>query len=178
MSQIQITVIEPNGVQRTRPLTTRGMTIGRASTNDLLISYDLVSRHHAQVFFDQGHYYVVDLDSANGTYLGQERLPPNKPALWMPGQPLHIAGVIIHLGQRQAEQEQPQPRPGGEFGASSGRRRRDREETYTGLPGTVSSQPASSWATGRIVLVVALVLFVLCVCSAAGVGGYFFLLAG
>ncbi|MCP4711728.1 MAG: FHA domain-containing protein, partial [Planctomycetes bacterium] len=88
MSQHSITIIEPNGVQRSRPLTTRGLTIGRGTDNDLVINYNNVSRHHAQILFDNGYYYVLDLNSANGAYLGNVRLAPNEPTLWRPGTPL------------------------------------------------------------------------------------------
>lgn len=101
MSGGRITVTEPNGVTRTMPITTRGLTIGRGDDNDLMIAYAAVSRHHARLTFDiaRGHYYVTDLNSANGSYLGNNRLEPNIPTVWMPGQPLRIDDVLIHLEQ-------------------------------------------------------------------------------
>ena len=99
MHQDQITIIEPNGVERTRPITTQGVTIGRGSDNSLTLGYDLISRYHARVTFEGGRYYVTDLSSANGTYLGKNRLSPNFPTVWKPGQPLRLGEVVIQLQQ-------------------------------------------------------------------------------
>jgi pSer/pThr/pTyr-binding forkhead associated (FHA) protein len=99
MNGDRITTIEPNGVKRTRPITARGLVIGRGSDCELAIAYAAVSRYHAQITFDRGRYYVTDLNSANGTYLGNNRLEPNMPTVWMPGQALRIGDVFIHLEQ-------------------------------------------------------------------------------
>jgi pSer/pThr/pTyr-binding forkhead associated (FHA) protein len=99
MQQDQITIIEPNGVERTRPITPAGLTIGRGHDNTLALGYDLVSRYHAQVTFEGGRYYVTDLNSANGSYLGKNRLTPNMPTVWKPGQPLRVGEVVIQLQQ-------------------------------------------------------------------------------
>ncbi len=99
MQQDQITIIEPNGVERTRPISPPGLTIGRGHDNMLALGYDLISRYHAQVTFEGGRYYVTDLNSANGTYLGKNRLTPNMPTAWKPGQPLRVGEVIIQLQQ-------------------------------------------------------------------------------
>lgn len=96
-------VTEPNGVQRSRPITLRGLTIGRGDENDLVLNYGAASRSHALVTFNQGRYYVIDLGSANGTYLGDARLDPNLPTLWTPGQPLRIGEVLIRLQVQQMQ---------------------------------------------------------------------------
>jgi len=103
MRQDRVTVVEPNGVQRTRPLTPRGMMIGRGGGCDLIVAYSSVSRNHARVTFDGKAYYVTDLGSANGTYLGDTRLMPNESTPWTFGQPLHIGQVTIHLQQLEPE---------------------------------------------------------------------------
>jgi pSer/pThr/pTyr-binding forkhead associated (FHA) protein len=43
------------------------ITIGRDSTNDIVIDHPLASRRHARLERDSGAYYVRDLDSTNGT---------------------------------------------------------------------------------------------------------------
>jgi predicted component of type VI protein secretion system len=176
MNQDQITIIEPNGVQRTRPLTVRGLTIGREASNDLLISYDRVSRRHAQVIFDQGYYYVIDLNSANGTYLGNNRLAPNEPTVWVPGTPLSIGDVLIHLGQGQPEQP-PQPAPAPAAGTEAVHSQRDKEDTFVGPTMGTPSQTATGGGAGRILLLLLLLLFLLCACVALGGGAYFYLFA-
>ena len=42
-------------------------TIGRASDCDLALSQASVSRHHARIFIEGGHFWIKDLDSGNGT---------------------------------------------------------------------------------------------------------------
>jgi pSer/pThr/pTyr-binding forkhead associated (FHA) protein len=49
-------------------LTDRGVTIGRDSTNDVILEDDkLVSRSHAEVVVRNQQWYLVDLGSRNGT---------------------------------------------------------------------------------------------------------------
>lgn len=64
-------------------------TIGRTNGNDLIISGRTVSRRHARLWFDNGRWYLDDLQSANGTLVNNTRLHQN------------IAlndGDIIHFG--------------------------------------------------------------------------------
>jgi pSer/pThr/pTyr-binding forkhead associated (FHA) protein len=39
---------------------------------------DIISRQHAEIHLEDGNYYLVDVGSANGTYLNQELLEPKK----------------------------------------------------------------------------------------------------
>ena len=94
-----MTITEPSGVQRTVPLTVHGITIGRGPENDLVLAYSAISRQHAQITHDRGHYYVTDLNSANGTFIGETPLSPDQPARWVPGEILRIDGVSIQLIQ-------------------------------------------------------------------------------
>jgi pSer/pThr/pTyr-binding forkhead associated (FHA) protein len=43
------------------------------------LPHDGVSMVHARVVFQKGHFYVEDLGSMNGTYIGSELLQPNQP---------------------------------------------------------------------------------------------------
>lgn len=53
----------------------RVLTIGRSQENDIVINDAKVSRIHLQlVISDDGTYSVVDLNSANGTYVNGERI--------------------------------------------------------------------------------------------------------
>lgn len=99
----RISIREPNGVERSRPLSARGLTVGRGAENNLALAYDSISRHHLQITFEDGQYYVTDLDSANGTYLGSTRLPPNQPAPWHPRQELRVGEVVITLEYASAQ---------------------------------------------------------------------------
>ncbi|MFW5863893.1 MAG: FHA domain-containing protein [bacterium] len=48
--------------------------IGRGDANDIKLKNLSVSRRHARIIRDQGHYYVEDLNSANGTYVNGKRV--------------------------------------------------------------------------------------------------------
>jgi pSer/pThr/pTyr-binding forkhead associated (FHA) protein len=49
-------------------------TLGRATTNRIVIKDDLCSREHAEVRYSDGHWRVRDLNSLNGTRVNNERL--------------------------------------------------------------------------------------------------------
>ena len=49
-------------------------TIGRTNGNDLIISGRTVSRRHARLWFDNGRWYLEDLQSANGTLVNNVRI--------------------------------------------------------------------------------------------------------
>ena len=48
----------------------RTVTIGRAATNQIVVKDDRASRNHAEVFLTNGQWTVRDLDSRNGTPVG------------------------------------------------------------------------------------------------------------
>ena len=49
-------------------------TIGRAPDCQIIINERSVSRHHARIFYESGHYWIKDLDSANGTKLNGKKI--------------------------------------------------------------------------------------------------------
>lgn len=150
--------MEPNGVRRSLPLPARGLTIGRGPDNDLVLAYDLTSRHHARITFDGANYYVVDLGSANGTYIADVRLSPQSPTVWMPNKTLHIGKVSFQLEQTQLPREQ------------SGF---DSTETRAGwLP--ESNQSGSQGQPKNRLALVLLILVFLIVCALLGGGIYYY----
>src|SRR4029453_11224509 len=50
----------------------RTVTIGRASTNQIVIKDERASRNHAEVFMTGGQWTIRDLDSRNGTVVDGE----------------------------------------------------------------------------------------------------------
>ena len=52
------------------------ITIGKAPDNDYVVNHPQVSRHHARLVSDeQGCWFLEDLDSSNGTFVNEKRLP-------------------------------------------------------------------------------------------------------
>nr|BFE66298.1 hypothetical protein GCM10020063_108240 [Dactylosporangium thailandense] len=49
------------------------VTIGRDAANDLVIEGNLISRRHAEVIWNDDGWFLRDLDSRNGTFVGGER---------------------------------------------------------------------------------------------------------
>ena len=52
----------------------RTVTIGRSATNQIVVKEDQASRKHAEIFQVEGQWTVRDLDSRNGTAIGDDRV--------------------------------------------------------------------------------------------------------
>lgn len=70
------------------------LSIGSSSANDLTVRDPLVSRRHCQVTLRDGHYWVHDLASTNGTYLDGQRVAEARLTL---GSTLRIGGTELSL---------------------------------------------------------------------------------
>ncbi len=70
-------------------------TIGRTNGNDLIINGKTVSRRHARLWFDNGRWYLADMQSANGTFVNSMRLQPNQPAALSDGDVLNFGDEIV-----------------------------------------------------------------------------------
>lgn len=67
----------------------RTITIGRAPTNQIVIKDERCSRHHAEIFLSKDHWILRDLESRNGTLVGEEKVEAD----WQlkPGDVIRIA---------------------------------------------------------------------------------------
>src|SRR5256885_14227946 len=52
----------------------RTVTIGRAGTNQIVIKDERTSRQHAEIFVTRGAWTLRDLDSRNGTFVGERQI--------------------------------------------------------------------------------------------------------
>ena len=52
----------------------RRVLVGRDADNDLPVASEFISRHHAQISFYRGSYWVMDLKSTNGTFVNGKRV--------------------------------------------------------------------------------------------------------
>ena len=57
----------PQGTERTVALAEADITVGRATTNDVVLSDAKASRAHARLAYSDSQWTLIDLDSANGT---------------------------------------------------------------------------------------------------------------
>lgn len=64
---IRLTIQTPNAASRTIESESGVISLGRGKTNDIVIPFDGVSSHHAQILFENNRYVLRDLKSTNGT---------------------------------------------------------------------------------------------------------------
>lgn len=64
----------PNDVHKSVKLGPGKLAVGRDPQNDIVLDLDGVSGFHAEIVQDQGVFYLVDLDSTNGTLLDGSRI--------------------------------------------------------------------------------------------------------
>ena len=69
----------------------RTITIGRSPNNMIVLREDQASRQHAEMFYSEGHWFVRDLGSRNGTAVGDDRLSGDH--LLVPDEVVSIAGT-------------------------------------------------------------------------------------
>jgi len=58
-------------------LTTDKVTIGREESNTIKLDDALISRNHAEIKEEGGKYFLTDVGSANGTFVGARRITTN-----------------------------------------------------------------------------------------------------
>jgi len=75
-------------------LTTAPISLGRALDNDVVIEHPRVSRHHAQLRQREGQWWLIDLESANGTTVNEQ---PASEAVLHAGDVISLAGVEIRF---------------------------------------------------------------------------------
>jgi len=70
----------------------QSVTIGRAATNQIVVKDDRCSRNHAEIFSSEGQWTLRDLDSRNGTMVGEQRIT---------GDWILRPGDVIRVGRSQ-----------------------------------------------------------------------------
>lgn len=71
----------------------RLVTIGRAADNEIVVTSDRASRHHAQVSWNGEHYMLKDLGSMNGTFLNGRQVTVPQPLRH--GDIITVAGLTL-----------------------------------------------------------------------------------
>jgi len=57
-------------------------SLGRSPGNKVVLSDASISRNHAEIFFRDGHWWIHDLGSKNGTKIGARRKIPTAMSGW------------------------------------------------------------------------------------------------
>ena len=76
---------------------TEPVTIGREPDNKVALPLGVLSRHHAKVFFENGSWFVEDLDSANGSFFRGKQLAPNVKTELVNGDVIHFGTVAMSI---------------------------------------------------------------------------------
>lgn len=92
------TLVIQSGVNRgdTYDLPNKDMIVGRDVTNDIVLDDGKVSREHARFSYSGGAWVVVDLGSANGTYVNGQKVVGHKPL--SNGDKVKIGDTILVFG--------------------------------------------------------------------------------
>jgi len=79
----KLVLIDPSGARTQLPIAKTPFTIGRLNENDVLLRDSRISRHHAVIVLENGHYLIQDQNSRHGTFVngvrveGRRELRPN-----------------------------------------------------------------------------------------------------
>jgi eukaryotic-like serine/threonine-protein kinase len=76
---------------------TGGMTMGRDESCELVLNDRKASRKHVRLEYDGVTYRITDLNSSNGTFLGNSKLLPGVSEVWHPDKPLRIGDTWLRL---------------------------------------------------------------------------------
>lgn len=95
----QLTINTPEKETKVVELKPGKLTLGRASTNDIVLDDTAASRQHAEFLFDSATNTVslIDLNSTNGTYVNRHRVKGNREL--EPDDLVRIGQVVMQLGR-------------------------------------------------------------------------------
>lgn len=94
--------------QRTGPgqtisLTRDAITVGRALDNDLVLSAEIVSGHHARVFNKAGEYFIEDTHSLNGVYINANNTRISQPTAIRETDEIFLGSYRVPAGELLAK---------------------------------------------------------------------------
>ncbi len=87
------------------PLNMPVLSIGRAPGNGVALSHPSISRHHAELRMGPQGPVLTDLSSANGTFVGSQRLLPNQPRVLTNGTTFRIGPYLLTYQASKPVQE-------------------------------------------------------------------------
>jgi putative methionine-R-sulfoxide reductase with GAF domain len=81
--------------------------VGRSEENDIRIENKSVSRRHLKIVQRENRFFVTDLQSENGTFIGGNLIPSGTEVEVEEGRPITIGMCMICLGEAPPEQTMP-----------------------------------------------------------------------
>jgi hypothetical protein len=71
--------------------------LGAGADNDIVLSDPFISSQHVSMVWDGVEWWVKDLGSKNGTFIGEVRLLPMKPNIILVGATIRLGEVVLEL---------------------------------------------------------------------------------
>ncbi|MFV9506459.1 MAG: protein kinase domain-containing protein [Oscillochloridaceae bacterium umkhey_bin13] len=90
-------IIEGSQAGQVVPLGERLSIGSRKAPNDLALDDKFASRAHGRIEHQGAGYQLIDLGSANGTWLNQQRVPAHQPVALKPGDQIRIGYTLLRL---------------------------------------------------------------------------------
>jgi hypothetical protein len=144
-------LVRPDGYEY--PLQPGALRLGRAVDNDIVLTDERVSRHHLEIRTTPQGSAMMDLQSANGTFINGQRVPPNQPITLAPGMHLHFGpntALLVQVG--------PVARPAPDFGLGGSAppgTTKDGGAKPPARPTTILALAATRLTDGQLALVMA-----------------------
>ncbi|MBN1334484.1 MAG: FHA domain-containing protein [Deltaproteobacteria bacterium] len=104
----RLDVLAGPGMRATYPLSGIGLTLGRSEQRDVVLADPAASRRHAEVFQQDGRWYLRDFGSINGTWVNDQRIREH--AL-QDGDRIRIGSVEMRFVDPAPGSVAPSPRP-------------------------------------------------------------------
>ena len=102
-----LTILHGPESGRSLPLSTERTTLGRNTDCTIPLAGKQVSRQHANLYFENGQYFVQDLGSSNGTFVNGKRIAANRPTPVNEGDTFQIGPYLFGLRPSPALAAEP-----------------------------------------------------------------------
>lgn len=89
------------------PIGTQGLTLGRDSSNDVVIADDQVAAKHARILVSNGRFFVRDERGSGGTFINGERIAGQRE--FHPGDILQLGSTVFKFSAVKSTKPAPAP---------------------------------------------------------------------
>jgi serine phosphatase RsbU (regulator of sigma subunit) len=103
MSAIRLRIEPAGGQPSDRECRDAAVTFGRGADSDVVIADHSMSRHHARIAPEEGHWVVEDLGARNGTYVNGERIAGRRRI--EPGDVVKMGGTLVRVSDTETARE-------------------------------------------------------------------------
>src|SRR5437867_13294751 len=96
----RLTYYDFDKIEKTLDLSDEPVLIGRSTECQIRTEDAVVSRRHARIILDGGDYWIEDLGSLSGVYVGAEKITRAK---MVPGEPAVMGSLVVYVVADPAE---------------------------------------------------------------------------